>query len=270
MVIYFYTILLLKARLYTAMVCVNSLNVESNLGHLCLLIPICASCLLLWAQLSAFMVFVTLAHNYRVYKHTFILKATIMSTTKSQKVNNEQQTTNNTRSARPVVVISREQFFTAWLGFGEHYLTKALDVTKNGALKLSTARPDNKEDIKGKIHIDGKTFYLVPSSPSLKGMFTAVFTYLDYLDAVRVLAKRQANTKSRDEYCESAEGRRLIDVKYQSAKAAVDAIKAQHLDAKVESAILANMPSTDLEKIKDSVYSAYLKERGFEKDPNKK
>lgn len=183
---------------------------------------------------------------------------------------NNAQTSNNGKNGKPQVVITRDQFMETWLGFNEHYLTKALDVTKNGALKLTTARPDTKEDIKGKLHVDGKTFYLVPSSPSVKGMFTAVYTYLDYLNAIRIYADRKRNTKSRDEYCDSAEGRRLIDAKVESAKLAIDAVKAQHLDKKVESAILASMPSADLEKVKDSVYADYLKERGFTTDPNKK
>lgn len=150
---------------------------------------------------------------------------------------NKKQTANASRQAKATFTISDYQFNKAVALFVKEHLSGAREMTKNGALKLTTSRPECKEDIKNTVSIDGKTFYLVPASPNVKGVISALASYCDYLEAVRIQAKKQSNTKKFDEWVTSSE-----------AKFKVDALE------------FAGIEVTD--EMLRGLYAKYLKDRG--------
>lgn len=144
------------------------------------------------------------------------------------------------KQARATFVVSDYQFGKTIALFVKNNLQAAREMTKNGALKLTTSRPDLKDDVKGTVNIDGKTFYLVPSTPNTKGVLTALVSYCDYLEAVRILAKKQENTKDFDEYMSTADAKRQFNAARRYAPKTVSD-----------------------ETIWKDIYSDYLKERGL-------
>lgn len=144
------------------------------------------------------------------------------------------------KQARATFVVSDYQFGKTIALFVKNNLKSAREMTKNGALKLTTCRPDLKDDVKGTVNIDGKTFYLVPSTPNTKGVLTALVSYCDYLEAVRILAKKQENTKDFDEYVSTADAKRQFNAARRYAPKTVSD-----------------------ETIWKDIYSDYLKERGL-------
>ena len=144
------------------------------------------------------------------------------------------------KQARATFVVSDYQFGKAIALFVKNNLQAAREMTKNGALKLTTSHPDVKEDVKGTVNIDGKTFYLVPSTPNTKGVLTALVSYCDYLEAVRILAKKQENTKDFDEYISTADAKRQFNAARKYAPKSVSD-----------------------ETIWKDIYSDYLKDRGL-------
>ena len=144
------------------------------------------------------------------------------------------------KQARANFTISDYQFNKAIALFVKNNLNAARKMTKNGTLKLTTCRPEVKEDIKGKVEVDGKTFYLVPSTPNTKGVLTSLVSYCDYLEAVRILAKKQENTKDFEDYISTADAKRQF--------------KAARKYAPV---------SVSDETIWREIYNDYLKERGL-------
>ena len=144
------------------------------------------------------------------------------------------------KQARTTFVVSDYQFGKSIALFVKNNLSAAREMTKNGALKLTTSRPELKEDIKGTLVVDGKTFYLVPSTPNTKGVLTALVSYCDYLEAVRILAKKQENTKDLEEYISTADAKRQFKAARKYAPKTVSD-----------------------ETIWKDIYSDYLKERGL-------
>ena len=144
------------------------------------------------------------------------------------------------KQARPTFEISDYQFGKTIALFVKNNLQTAREMTKNGALKLTTCRPDLNEDIKGSAKIDGKTFYLVPSTPNTKGILSALVSYCDYLEAVRILAKKQENTKDFEEFVSTADAKRQFKVARKYASRSVSD-----------------------ETIWKDIYGDYLKERGL-------
>lgn len=144
------------------------------------------------------------------------------------------------KQARATFVVSDYQFGKTIALFVKNNLQAAREMTKNGALKLTTSRPDLKDDVKGTVNIDGKTFYLVPSTPNTKGVLTALVSYCDYLEAVRILAKKQENTKDFDEYMSTSDAKRQFNAARKYAPKTVSD-----------------------ETIWKDIYSDYLKERGL-------
>ena len=144
------------------------------------------------------------------------------------------------KQARPTFEISDYQFGKAIALFVKNHLKSARKMTKNGTLKLTTCRPELKEDIKGTAEIDGKTFYLVPSTPNTKGILSALVSYCDYLEAVRILAKKRENTKDFKEFVSTADAWRQFKAARKYAPNSVSD-----------------------ETIWKDIYSDYLKERGL-------
>lgn len=142
-----------------------------------------------------------------------------METTKSKISKGIKQTANSEKQPRPVCQISKTTLFRVWLSLTERkkdkdgkakdsYLETALKATSYGTYKLTLATPECKEDIKGSIVVGDKKFYLVPSSVGLKGIFSAIISYFDVLDAQRVWAKKLANTKSFEDWVVTADAQR--------------------------------------------------------------
>lgn len=144
------------------------------------------------------------------------------------------------KQARATFEVSDYQFSKAIALFVKNNLQAARKMTKNGALKLTTCRPELNEDIKGTVEIDGKIFYLVPSTPNTKGVLSALVSYCDYLEAVRILAKKQENTKDFEEYVSTADAKRQFKAARKYAPKTVSD-----------------------ETIWKEIYSDYLKERGL-------
>lgn len=192
-----------------------------------------------------------------------------MSTTKSDKQNNGTQKTTTTAQPKAMAVISRYTFLKVSAMYVDAYLDEALKTTKNGALKITAAIPDCKGDIKGKLNVGDKVFYLVPSSTGRKGMFSAVLSFLDVVDAIRIWRKKLENTKTKEDYLNSAEGQRRVDSAYTAAvtaaQTAIDIAKKQLAAAKVDKAIINALKPTpiDLADIQNKVYAVYLSERGL-------
>lgn len=121
---------------------------------------------------------------------------------------NKKQTANAQKQARPVFNLTRTQVLRMLINECDAHLGAALEMTKNGTLKLTGSRPECKEDIKNTVSVGDKVFYLVPSSPNTKGIVTALNSYHDYLEAVRIQAKKQENTKDFETWCNTADSRR--------------------------------------------------------------
>lgn len=121
---------------------------------------------------------------------------------------NKKQTANAQKQARPVFNLTRTQVLRMLVNECDAHLGAALNMTKNGTLKLTGSRPECKEDIKNTVSVGDKVFYLVPSSPNMKGVVTALNSYHDYLEAVRIQAKKQENTKDFETWCNTADSRR--------------------------------------------------------------
>ena len=153
---------------------------------------------------------------------------------------NVGQCGNKQKQARPTFGISDYQFGKAIALFVKNNLKGAREMTKNGALKLTTSRPEVKSDIKGTRVVDGKTFYLIPSTPNTKGILSALVSYCDYLEAVRILAKKQENTKEFNEYISTADAKRQFNAARKYAPKTVSD-----------------------ETIWKDIYNDYLKERGL-------
>ncbi len=115
------------------------------------------------------------------------------------------------KQARATFEVSDYQFIKTIALLVKNNLQAAREMTKNGALKLTISRPEIKEDVKGSVEIGGKTFFLVPSTPNTKGILSALVSYCDYLEAVRILAKKQENTKDFDAYMSTADAKRQFN-----------------------------------------------------------
>ena len=152
---------------------------------------------------------------------------------------NVKKTANAQKQARPVFNLSDYQFNRSIALFVKNHFAAAREMTKNGTLKLTTSRPELKDDIKNTAKVGEKVFYLVPSSPNTKGVLTSLVSYCDYLDAVRIQAKKQENTKNFNEWVESVE-----------AKKQFEAIE-----------LIAGVSVTDDQK--QALYKKYLKDRGL-------
>ena len=153
---------------------------------------------------------------------------------------NVNQCGNKQKQARPTFEMSDYQFGKSIALFVKNNLQGARKMTKNGTLKLTTCRPEAKTDIKDTVTVDGKTFYLIPSTPNTKGVLTSLVSYCDYLEAVRILAKKQENTKDFDEYISTADAKRQFKAARKYAPNTVSD-----------------------ETIWKDIYADYLKERGL-------
>ena len=153
---------------------------------------------------------------------------------------NVNQSGKKQKQARATFEISDYQFSKAIALFVKKHLDGAREITKNGALKLTTCRPEVKEDVKDTVKVDGKTFYLIPSTPNTKGVLSALVSYCDYLEAVRIRAKKQENTKDFDEYVSTADAKRQFNAARKYAPKTVSD-----------------------ETIWKGIYADYLKERGL-------
>lgn len=169
-----------------------------------------------------------------------------METTKAKVSRGKKQSANDTcKSARPVCKISKITLYRLWIALTEKgeneksALARAIECTQNGTYKVTSALPDNKDDIKGRVKVGDKTFYLVPASVGMKGVFSAIISYFDILDAQRIWAKKLANTKNFEEWSNTVDAQRQFR--------AVEMLTGKDL--------------TDDEKHK--LYAVYLNDRGL-------
>lgn len=170
-----------------------------------------------------------------------------MATTK--KTVNQEQTSNKSKNARPVIKRNRITILRVWYSLIEKskedhsLLDRMLDLTDNSTFKLTSAKPEVLADIKGIIKVGDRVFYRVPASPGPKGMFSALLSVFDLFDAQRVWANRIKNTKNRETWRESADARRQFE--------AVELLTGQKITAEQE----------------DKLYQKYLSERGLKEAP---
>lgn len=170
-----------------------------------------------------------------------------MATTK--KTVNQEQTSNKSKNARPVIKRNRITILRVWYSLIEKskedhsLLDRMLDLTDNSTFKLTSAKPEVLADIKGIIKVGDRVFYRVPASPGPKGMFSALLSVFDLFDAQRVWANRIKNTKNRETWRESADARRQFE--------AVELLTGQKITAEQE----------------DRLYQKYLSERGLKEAP---
>lgn len=170
-----------------------------------------------------------------------------MATTK--KTVNQEQTSNKSKNARPVIKRNRITVLRVWYSLIEKskedpsLLDRMLDLTDNSTFKLTSAKPEVLADIKGIIKVGDRVFYRVPASPGPKGMFSALLSVFDLFDAQRVWANRIKNTKNRETWRESADARRQFE--------AVELLTGQKITAEQE----------------DRLYQKYLSERGLKEAP---
>lgn len=170
-----------------------------------------------------------------------------MATTK--KTVNQEQISNKSKNARPVIKRNRITILRVWYSLIEKskedhsLLDRMLDLTDNSTFKLTSAKPEVLADIKGIIKVGDRVFYRVPASPGPKGMFSALLSVFDLFDAQRVWANRIKNTKNRETWRESADARRQFE--------AVELLTGQKITAEQE----------------DRLYQKYLSERGLKEAP---
>lgn len=170
-----------------------------------------------------------------------------MATTK--KTVNQEQNSNKSKNARPVIKRNRITILRVWCSLIEKskedpsLVERMLDFTDNSTFKLTSAKPDVLADIKGIIKVGDRVFYRVPASPGPKGMFSALLSVFDLFDAQRVWANRIKNTKNRETWRESADARRQFE--------AVELLTGQKITAEQE----------------EKLYQKYLSERGLKEAP---
>lgn len=170
-----------------------------------------------------------------------------MATTK--KTVNQEQNSNKSKNARPVIKRNRITILRVWCSLIEKskedpsLVERMLDFTDNSTFKLTSAKPEVLADIKGIIKVGDRVFYRVPASPGPKGMFSALLSVFDLFDAQRVWANRIKNTKNRETWRESADARRQFE--------AVELLTGQKITAEQE----------------DKLYQKYLSERGLKEAP---
>lgn len=170
-----------------------------------------------------------------------------MATTK--KTVNQEQNSNKSKNARPVIKRNRITILRVWCSLIEKskedpsLVERMLDFTDNSTFKLTSAKPEVLADIKGIIKVGDRVFYRVPASPGPKGMFSALLSVFDLFDAQRVWANRIKNTKNRETWRESADARRQFE--------AVELLTGQKITAEQE----------------DKLYQKYLNERGLKEEP---
>lgn len=170
-----------------------------------------------------------------------------MATTK--KTVNQDQNSNKSKNARPVIKRNRITILRVWCSLIEKskedpsLVERMLDFTDNSTFKLTSAKPEVLADIKGIIKVGDRVFYRVPASPGPKGMFSALLSVFDLFDAQRVWANRIKNTKNRETWRESADARRQFE--------AVELLTGQKITAEQE----------------DKLYQKYLSERGLKEAP---
>ena len=170
-----------------------------------------------------------------------------MATTK--KTVNQEQNSNKSKNARPVIKRNRTTIFRVWYSLIEKskenpsLVERMLDLTDNSTFKLTSAKPEVLADIKGTIKVGDKVFYRVPASPGPKGMFSALLSVFDLFDAQRVWANKVKNTKDRETWRESADARRQFE--------AVELLTGQKVTPEQE----------------EKLYQKYLGERGLKEAP---
>lgn len=171
-----------------------------------------------------------------------------MATTK--KTVNQEQNSNKSKNARPVIKRNRITILRVWCSLIEKskedpsLVERMLDFTDNSTFKLTSAKPEVLADIKGIIKVGDRVFYRVPASPGPKGMFSALLSVFDLFDAQRVWANRIKNTKNRETWRESADARRQFE--------AVELLTGQKITAEQE----------------EKLYQKYLSERGLKEAPS--
>ena len=166
----------------------------------------------------------------------------------AKKVVNQEQTSTKAKNARLVIKRSRYMVLRELVelvnggGNGEPSpFIRMLELTDNGTYKVTSAKPEVTEDVKGTIVIGDRTFYRVPASPGAKGMFAAILSVFDVFDAQRIWANKIKNTKDRETWRESADARRQIE--------AVELLTGQKVTPEQENIL----------------YQKYLRERGLER-----
>lgn len=174
----------------------------------------------------------------------------IMTTTSSKKVVNVNQDSQKTKNPRPA--IKRSRFHTLRviasvgreLKDGGSILGRMLDLTGNGTYKLTSVKPELKEDNRGTITVGDKTFYRVFASRGQKGLFAALISAYDIFEAQRIWAKKIENTKDFEAWESSADAQRQFE-----AVELLTGIKVSDEQKKV-------------------LYNKYLSDRGLQADDN--
>lgn len=168
----------------------------------------------------------------------------------AKKVVNQNQTSTKAKNARPVIKRNRymvlrtlEELVNGGENGEPSLFVRMLELTDNGTYKITSAKPEVTEDVKGTIVIGDRTLYRVPASPSIKGMLSALVSVCDIFEAQRIWANKIKNTKDRDAWRESADARRQFE--------AVELLTGQKI-------------TSDQEEI---LYKKYLRERGLEEAP---
>jgi hypothetical protein len=77
-----------------------------------------------------------------------------------------------------------------------------LNTTHNGALKLTTSKPENADDNKGALIAGNTTFYLVSAGVSQTAIMISFRSFLVYLLKLESIAKRLAEFPSFSEWCD--------------------------------------------------------------------
>ena len=78
---------------------------------------------------------------------------------------------------------------------------KWLSATKNGALKLTTAKPENVDDCKGTLKAGNTIYYLVSAGVSATAIMISYRSYLVYLLKLESIAKRLADFPTFEDWC---------------------------------------------------------------------
>jgi hypothetical protein len=76
-----------------------------------------------------------------------------------------------------------------------------LSVTRNGAIKLTTAKPENLDDCKGTLKAGNTIYYLVSAGVSATAIMISYRSYLVYLLKLESIAKRLADFPTFEEWC---------------------------------------------------------------------
>ena len=168
----------------------------------------------------------------------------------AKKVVNQEQRSTKVKNTRPVIKRSRYTVLRELVkltnggGNGEpSAFIRMLELTDNATYKITSAKPEVTEDVKGTIVVGDRTFFRVPASPGVKGMFAGLLSVFDVFDAQRIWANKVKNTKDRETWRESADARRQIE--------AVELLTGQKVTPEQENIL----------------YQKYLRERGLEEAP---